>query len=69
MRKKKLTERQAEVLDFIRDYFQREKVMPTYAEVAEWAGVTVSSVFMTIQKIAEKGHIKQDRRPRMMKLL
>ena len=69
MRKEPLTERQAEVLKAIKDFHKKHGCMPTYQELAEVCNTVDSSIYLTVTRIAEKGWIKQDRRPRRLKIL
>lgn len=64
-----LTERQQEVLDFIKDFKRKNGMMPTYQEIAAGLGCIDSSVYPTIKRIAAKGYIRQDRRPRCLEIL
>lgn len=64
-----LTERQAEVLQFVKDFQKCNGYFPTYAEIGTGLGVSDSTVYITVKRIAQKGFIQQDRRPRMMKIL
>ena len=65
----KLTKRQAEILQFIKDFHKRNGYFPTYAEIGAGLGINDSTAYITIKRIAQKGFIQQDRRPRMMKIL
>ena len=69
MKKQELTERQAETLKFIKDFYKKNGCMPTYAEIAAGMGINDSVVYVTVKRIATKGYIQQDRRPRKMKVL
>lgn len=70
MRKKEeLTRFQEDTLNAIKRLYKRNRYMPTYKEIGEELGICGSGVYCNCKKLAEKGWIKQDRRPRMMKLL
>ena len=69
MKKQPLTKRQAEILQAIKDFNKQHGCMPTYAELAQLLNQRASGLFPTIRRMAEKGYIQQDRRPRRMKIL
>lgn len=68
-RKKALTKRQLETFQFIENFHKKNGCMPTYQEIAEGLGIHDSGAHINCKKLAEKGWIKQDRRPRMIKIL
>ena len=69
MRRQSLTNTQKETLDAIKQFHKKNGYMPTYKELEEILGVPDSSIYATCKRIAEKGYIQQDRRPRRMKIL
>lgn len=69
MKREPLTEAQKKVYVAIKQFYKKHGYMPTYAELAEILGHRASSVYLTMRRIAAKGYIQQDRRPRMMKIL
>ena len=69
MKKEALTERQREILSFIKSFRKKNGHSPTYNEIAEHFGMKDSGAFDAVKKLEEKGYIKRDRRPRMMKIL
>lgn len=68
-KKQKLTRIQEETLGVIKLFYKRHGIMPTYGELGEALGICDSGAYTNCRKLAEKGWIKQDRRPRMMKIL
>ena len=69
MKKEPLTKAQEKAYTAINQFYKKNRCMPTYAELAEILGVPDSSVHATCKRIATKGWIQQDRRPRRMKVL
>lgn len=69
MKKKVLTERQREILNFIKCFRKKNGCPPTYAEISDAFGMSDSGAFDAVRVLEEKGYIKRDRRPRMMKVL
>lgn len=69
MRKKKLTEKQELTLNFIRNFWDKNKTMPTIQEIADGMGCSGAATFSKVKHLEEKGYLKRDRRPRMMKLI
>ena len=69
MNKEPLTKTQEKTLNAIKKFHQKNGYMPTYQELAEILEQRPSSIFLTIRRIAAKGWIQQDRRPRMIKIL
>jgi repressor LexA len=57
----KLTERQREVLDFIRDFSQRNSYPPSVRDICEAVGLSsTSSVHAHLNSLEEKGFIRRD---------
>lgn len=69
MRRKRLTRYQLATLDFIKEFFKKNKYMPTYAEIGDGLGVSSKTAFDSVKRIEKKGYIQTDRRPRMLKIL
>jgi DNA-binding MarR family transcriptional regulator len=59
-RKLGLTERQIEVLDFIRTRISRNGMAPTFQEISDHLGIaSKSSVHRLITALEERGHIER----------
>lgn len=69
MKKEPLTKAQEKAYVAIKQFYKKNRCMPTYAELAEILGVPDSSVHATCKRLATKGYIQQNRKPRMMKIL
>lgn len=69
MKKQALTDRQLEIYKYIKDYRKKHGCSPTYAEIGEAMHMTDSGASDAVRVLTEKGYIKRDRRPRMMKVL
>jgi len=52
-----LTDRQNEILQFIRDQFAQNQAMPTYREIGAEFGITINSVVGHLKALAKKGAI------------
>ena len=55
--KRKLTRKQAIVLDLIDQFILDHKYSPTYREIAEMVGTTTCSAFNIVLRLQEKGYI------------
>lgn len=69
MKKEALTDRQREIYKFIKDFRKKNGHPPTYAEIGDAMNMTDSGASDAVRILADKGYIKRDRRPRMMKVL
>lgn len=59
----RLTERQTQVLDFLRSYQRKYHKPPTFKEIAEALNLkSTNAVFKQINSLVEKGYIKRDKR-------
>lgn len=58
----KLTKRQAVVLDAVREFYEREKIMPTTRELAQRLGCAQNAINVQLNELTRKGAIK--RQPR-----
>jgi len=52
---KELTERQAKILNFIRDYTNKQTVPPTVREIGERFGIAPASVFGHLKALERSG--------------
>jgi repressor LexA len=58
----RLTERQTQVLDFLKSYQRKHNKPPTFKEIGEALGIrSMNAVFKQINALAEKGYIKRDK--------
>lgn len=57
MTTKKLTKRQQEVLDYIKDYWNKNKYSPAYRNVAVHFDISVKRVYDHIHALEKRGHI------------
>ena len=55
---KELTERQRQVLDFIRSFGERHGVPPTVREIGEWFGSTPRAAFDHLRALERKGMLE-----------
>jgi SOS-response transcriptional repressor LexA len=55
---KNLTDRQNEILQFIRDQFATNQAMPSYREIGSEFGISINSVFGHLKALAKKGAIE-----------
>lgn len=53
-----LTERQREVLMFVVAFIKRERMPPTYRNIAERFGVNVAAVQCHVKALARKGYLE-----------
>lgn len=67
--KAKLTERQRQVVDFIKAYRKENKINPSLQEIGEHLGITRSRIAQIFTDLVIKGWIERDYRPRLYKLL
>jgi repressor LexA len=57
-----LTERQTQVLDFLKSYQRKYHKPPTYKEIGEALNIrSTNAVYKQINALAQKGYIKQDK--------
>jgi DNA-binding MarR family transcriptional regulator len=68
-KKKELTPAQSKVLEFIKLFYAKHGIMPTYQEIGAGTGTTDSSAYQTVARLEERGWLRKDRRPRCIKLL
>lgn len=66
---KKLTEKQQQVLTFIREFEKREHMVPTVYEIAEHIGITPPTVFVHIRSLKRKGKLTRSAKARSIKLI
>jgi repressor LexA len=66
---KELTERQREVLTFIRDYIQAHTYPPTIREIADDFEFSVKGAHDHVGALKKKGYIKGDKRSRTMEVV
>ncbi len=55
---KKLTNRQTEVLGFLRDYFSDHHYPPTIREIASFFSISVKGAYDHVKALEKKGHIR-----------
>jgi repressor LexA len=58
---KELTDRQAQVLEYIVKYRHERGIPPTYREIARHFGVTVSAIYQSIDLISKKGMVNREK--------
>ena len=59
-----MTERQAEVLQFIRAYIAKHEFSPTFDEIGAAIGRSKSNVCLLIGKLARQGYVAREYRSR-----
>jgi len=60
-----LTERQKEILEFIREFQQRRGVAPTHREICERFGFSsYGTAYKHLKLLVEKGFVRRDRHQR-----
>ena len=64
-----MKEREQQVLDFLRKYFEKHEFSPTYQEVANEIGITQPYVSRLMQRLAKDGRISKEGRHRSIKML
>jgi len=57
--RKKLTEKQLAVLDYIKNFTATRKYQPSQAEIGEAFGISKGAVESILRLCAQKGYIKQ----------
>lgn len=68
--RKKLTNRQQEILDFIKRYTQESGYPPTVREIGGAFGMSEKGAFDHLRAIEKKGYIRRDpRKPRAIEIL
>lgn len=55
---KELTERQADIIDYVKDYKDNYGYSPTYTEIADYFGFSSRNAQQHIRAIERKGKIK-----------
>lgn len=53
-----LTKRQANALQFLKDFHDKHGIAPTFRETAEALGVAPSAAFNMVHRLEERGHIQ-----------
>ena len=67
---KRLTDRQREILHFIKDYIQKHRYSPTCREIGEHFGFSFSNAFNILNALRRKGCLEwEDGKPRTHSLL
>ncbi len=56
-----LTRRQLEIVDFVRDYRQKNRISPTLDEIAKQFGVSKITIFEHVEALKKKGVIRKTR--------
>jgi repressor LexA len=64
-----LSPRQFEIYQYILDYRQRENSPPTFREIAEGIGVSLSTTRVHIRTLKGKGYITWDGRARSIRVI
>lgn len=68
-KKKMLTKRQKEMLDFIVEFKRKNDYMPSYKEMADHFKTSTSSVYVMCSRLQEKGYLRLSRMPRRIEIL
>lgn len=55
----RLTPRQRLVLDYITEYFEEDGGAPTFREIADHLGITLSSAFRLVKVLEKKGRLRR----------
>jgi len=55
----KLTKRQAVVLDALKEFYEREKIMPTTRELAARLGCAQNAINSHLNELNRKGYIRR----------
>ncbi len=55
----KLTDRQQEVLDFIRDFIEVNEYAPSFQEIARWIGVSRAIIEREISRLEAAGRLRR----------
>jgi repressor LexA len=55
---KELTQRQGEVLTFIKEYIKTHAYPPTIREIADFFGISVKGAYDHVEALKKKGHLK-----------
>ena len=67
---KELTQRQREVLTFIKNYIHTRTYPPTIREIADNFSISVKGAYDHVHALKKKGHLKyKDKRSRTMELI
>lgn len=67
---KKLTDRQREVFNFLRDYYHEHGFIPSMREIADHFGFTPRSAMGHLEALEKKGFISREHdRPRMIRFV
>ncbi len=70
MDQQKLTDRQSQVLHFIKGYISEYRYSPSFRDIGTAFGFSVRGAYMHIQTLVKKGYIEYEAgRPRMLKVI
>ena len=64
-----ITDRQKQVLDFIRDYIEANEVSPTLRDIGEHFGVSVPAAARHVKSLVKKGWITRTTARQSIQLL
>lgn len=66
---KGLTKKQQEILDFIEDFMQRERMAPTVYEIADGFDIKSATAFAHLRALQRKGYVDRSSKARSLTLL